>query len=197
MSAANRGIARQPDDFYETPGWLTQAILPHLSLTSSSIVFEPSCGKGAIVRELLAHGVSAGRVYCADINAKFVKHVESRFDVSVVKTDFLQKTLPGFYRTGTRPDLIITNPPYKHGLEFVEESLEIADGVGTVAMLLRLNFLGGQRRASFLRENPCDVYVTPRRPSFTGRGSDATEYAWFVWRPSRSHNVFILNTEKI
>lgn len=26
-----------------------------------------------------------------------------------------------------------------------------------------------------------DVYVLPQRPSFTGKGTDSTSYAWFVW----------------
>lgn len=195
MSAAGRGAVRQTDDFYETPGWLTRAILPHLNLTPQSYAFEPACGQGAIVQELLNFGLPESHVFCADINPAFVSQVSTRLKVNVVQSNFLQKFLPTFQATENRPDLIITNPPYKHALEFVKESLEIVDIYGTVAMLLRLNFLGGQKRAKFLREHPCDVYVSPRRPSFTGGSTDATEYAWFVWRPSRQHRVFILDTE--
>lgn len=52
-------------------------------------------------------------------------------------------------------------------------------------MLLRLNFLGSQRRAAWLRAWTPDVYVLPRRPSFTGRGTDSCEYAWCVWHEDR------------
>lgn len=31
-----------------------------------------------------------------------------------------------------------------------------------------------------------DVYVMPKRPSFTGSGSDATAYAWMAWQKNRS-----------
>lgn len=74
--------------------------------------------------------------------------------------------------------VILTNPPYKLGREFIEKSLAIAP---VVVMLLRLNFLGSQKRAGFHRAHPADIYVLPKRPSFTGKGTDATEYAWFVW----------------
>ena len=49
-----------------------------------------------------------------------------------------------------------------------------------------MNFLGSQKRAAFMRAFPPDVYGLPRRPSFTGGGTDATEYAWLVWTPERN-----------
>ena len=49
-------------------------------------------------------------------------------------------------------------------------------------MLLRLNWLGSEDRAAWLRRHPPSVYVLPNRPSFVeGGGTDATEYAWFIW----------------
>jgi hypothetical protein len=35
--------------------------------------------------------------------------------------------------------------------------------------------------------------VSPRRPSFTGKGSEASEYAWFVW-DDNPPTVAILDT---
>jgi hypothetical protein len=55
-------------------------------------------------------------------------------------------------------------------------------------MLLRLNFLGGAKRTAFLRARPPDIYVLPNRPSFTGHGTDACEYAWFVWPSNRQRH---------
>lgn len=57
-----------------------------------------------------------------------------------------------------------------------------------VCMLLRVNFLGSQKRAAWMRANTPSVYVLPKRPSFKSDGkTDATEYAWFLWdgKPSR------------
>ena len=76
-------------------------------------------------------------------------------------------------------DLIITNPPFSIALEFLEKSLSEAK---TVVYLLRLNFLGSQKRKEFWNKNqPSHLFTLSKRPSFTGKGTDATEYAWFVW----------------
>jgi hypothetical protein len=75
-------------------------------------------------------------------------------------------------------DVVITNPPYNQALEFVRASLRWGK---VVVMLLRLNWIASQKRHAFVREHPPDVYVLPNRPSFTGKGTDSIEYAWFVW----------------
>lgn len=87
-------------------------------------------------------------------------------------------------------DIAVMNPPFSLAIEFLRRAIKEVD---TVAALLRLNFLGGQKRAEWHRCNPSDVYVLPRRPSFTGGGTDATEYAWFVWGPGRGNRWEILD----
>ena len=82
-------------------------------------------------------------------------------------------------------DVMIMNPPFSHALDFVIHGMSMAP---TVIMLQRLNWLG-PARAEWLRRNQPDVYVLPKRPSFTADGStDATEYAWFVWGEWGSHS---------
>lgn len=56
-----------------------------------------------------------------------------------------------------------------------------------VVALERLNFLEGEARNAWLREQAPDVYVLPNRPSFTGDGTDSIAYAWFVW-PAGQHD---------
>jgi hypothetical protein len=63
-------------------------------------------------------------------------------------------------------------------MAFVEHCLELSSNV---AMLLRLNFLASKKRNPFMREHCPNVYVLSDRPSFTGKGTDSIEYAWFVW----------------
>jgi hypothetical protein len=82
----------------------------------------------------------------------------------------------------------IGNPPFGLALEFIEEQLRCAD---VVVNLLRLNFLGSQARAEFHRANRADVFVLPDRPSFTGKGTDSIEYAWFVWYPGLARRGLI------
>ncbi|MDP9037111.1 MAG: hypothetical protein M3O50_20120 [Myxococcota bacterium] len=87
-------------------------------------------------------------------------------------------------------DIIVANPPYRHAMAFVVRAL--SEARGEVAFLLRLNWLGSLKRAAFHREHPSDIYVIPRRPSFTGGKVDATEYAWYVWGPGRGGRWHIL-----
>jgi hypothetical protein len=52
-------------------------------------------------------------------------------------------------------------------------------------MLLRINYLGSISRHEWWKENsPTALHVLSKRPSFTGKGTDATDYAWFVWDKS-------------
>jgi hypothetical protein len=190
MSSTNRGAVRKPQDFYETPEWLTEAIMPYLrqwwygSDGSYRRILEPASGNGAIVR-VVERWFPEAHIDAGDIQNG---------------QDFLAYEYSGPY------DLIITNPPYSLAMEFVQRAFtyhnsQVPHGLlsmdrGLVAMLLRLNFLGSQERAPWFRQfgNTPSVYVTPKRPDFTGDGGDSTEYAWFVWGRS-SPGVFILDTD--
>lgn len=89
-----------------------------------------------------------------------------------------------FFDYSGEVDLIFTNPPYSQAQEFIEHAISCAP---TVIMLLRINFLGSQKRYNFWQQfSPDGLYVLSKRPSFTDnfRGHktvDATDYAWFVW----------------
>ena len=81
---------------------------------------------------------------------------------------------------------IITNPPYKYALEFVEHALKLIPDGNKVIMFLKLQFLEGQeRRRLFDTMQLSKVYVFSKRQQcakngiFTG--SSAVAYAWFVW----------------
>jgi hypothetical protein len=88
-------------------------------------------------------------------------------------------------------DLIIGNPPYM----LAEEHVTLARKTGAwVAFLLRLSFLGSQARAKTVWASPGLRWLIPisRRPSFTGGGSDASEYAVFVWGRGFTGNAVVL-----
>ena len=172
MSAINRGTVREQRDFYETPDWLIKAIIPHLQQYQPRRILEPAAGQGAIVRVL---------------EQAFPEAVIEQGDISTGQ-DFLAHEYAGPY------DLIITNPPYLLALEFIRRALALRVPHGAVVMLLRVNFVGGQKRAPWMRAHTPSLYVTPRRPDFTGNGGDATEYAWFVW-DGKLPTVAILHTE--
>ncbi len=188
MTATGRSPVRDPRDFYQTPAWSVQAIKPHLQLEQFSQVIDPGCGSGAIGDALETSLPIIGVEMDPDL-ARYARH--TRTYVQVIEANYLdpEKVL---LTKPTKNRLVIGNPPYKHALEFVQRSLWLAGLEGTVAFLLRLNWLEGQKRRDWHRSHPCDVYVHSRRPSFTGKGTDACAYAWFVWRPGPAGRVTIL-----
>lgn len=88
------------------------------------------------------------------------------------------------YLTGTwanRPDIIITNPPFKIAMEFLDKSLQEAD---VCIYLLRLGFLESKKRREFHKKNPpTNLIILSERPSFVAGGTDKTAYAWYVYDP--------------
>ena len=86
---------------------------------------------------------------------------------------------------------IITNPPYKYALEFVEQALRVVKPNHKVAMFLKLTFLEGQKRRSFFKINPPKtIYVSSSRlicarngefEKFKNGSGSAVAYAWYVW----------------
>jgi hypothetical protein len=95
------------------PGWVTEALLPHLP--ERRTIWEPAAGSGKMSRELEGF---AGTVISSDI-------AEGQ--------DFL--TFEGF-----DGGAIITNPPYELATEFIERALFLTASSGLVAMLLRTDF---------------------------------------------------------
>ena len=102
------------------------------------------------------------------------------YDLVDCKKDYAEiREDKDYFDSRVMSDLIITNPPFSIALDFLQKSLKEAE---TVVYLLRLNFLGSQKRKEFWQKNPpTHLFTLAKRPSFTGKGTDATEYAWFVW----------------
>ena len=57
MSQRESGYQRKPLDQYETPAWVTLALIPHLPEFTGKI-WEPACGSGKIGRGATAKLVS-------------------------------------------------------------------------------------------------------------------------------------------
>jgi hypothetical protein len=173
MSATNRGTIRRAYDFYETPEEVTREFLFEYFEGDFHVILEPCAGSGKMVK-VLRDRFPLAWIEANDIrDSSLIPYVNKRYT-----SDFL-KMLKG----DTDYDLIFTNPPYSLAEEIITHALETWSKA-TVVMLLRLNFLGSQKRKSFWDKHPVsEIYVLSKRPSFTGKGTDATEYAWFVWRP--------------
>lgn len=180
MSARGRGTTPEADEFYETPAWCVHRLFDSLPpLAASPHFVEPCVGRGAIVRAIRSRypavTSSAGPTFVGFDIAERGGCACDVFEIRDVRKP---------WTSGIAFDACVTNPPFSLALEAAKFGL--ASSRSTM-LLLRLNWLecGGsprtEARAAFLKANPPDVRVLPSRPSFTGRGTDATSYIWACW----------------
>ncbi len=152
------GYDRERRDFYATPDWVTEALLQHIRFRGP--VWEPCCGDGAISGILAAHGLD---VVSTDI-------ADRGFGTAGV--DFLTcRKVPMGCRS------IVTNPPYgdtgshaaqsrssKAMLEFLRHALGLTASVqGQLALLVRLQWIAGQRAAEVMSAAPFAAVVVLRQ----------------------------------
>jgi hypothetical protein len=165
MSSTGRGAERAAGDYYRTPAWCVEALLPDLALDNIQCVIDPGCGDGAIGDVLYQQEWASGALFAGiELDPHHHEALKSSGTYDHVHSgSYLLWTPPPSW---PQPLLIIGNPPYSDAMPFVQHSLGLAAGEGTVAMLLRLAWLASQGRADFHRANPSDVYILPRRPSF-------------------------------
>lgn len=178
MSATGRGAKRRDADYYPTPSATTLAILRAVNLPGGRWL-EPSAGSGAIIR--------AANSVRSDVQWTAIElRDEARPAIEAADASAEIATGVDFLSAGPWPrfNVAILNPPFSDALAFIARCLDLADWI---VCLQRINFLGSAGRNSFWRQHMPDVYLLPDRPSFTDGGTDATEYAWFVWPPS-GHN---------
>lgn len=155
QSIVGSGNNRSDNDFYPTPEWATEALFAKEHFIGD--VWECAAGDGSMARVIEKHN------FCHS-------------------TDIIEGI--DFFSSIEKSDNIITNPPYKYALEFINHAKELADK--KIAMLLKLAFLEGQNRYDFFQDEDFplkSVYVFFKRLNFfpvkTGAGMIA--FAWYVW----------------
>lgn len=160
---------RQQHDYYATEPKAMELLLAEEQFYP--LIWECACGEGHLSKVLEKYGynvISTDLVY--------------RGFGSIHTMDFLKHRVKSFEGD------IITNPPYRYALEFVEKAIETVKPGRKVAMFLKLQFLEGKKRKQFfLKYPPKTVYVSSSRLSCAMNGdfkeyySSAVAYAWFVW----------------
>lgn len=162
------------DDLYETPEVATHALLKCENLPHR--VWEPACGRGAIVRVLTAAG---HEVHATDL-------VDYGFPGAFAGRDFLLELA-----APVGHECIVTNPPFKLASEFVERAIQLCP---RVYILARLALLESTRRNTILDGGHlARVHVFRKRLPFMHRdgyegpknSNSGMAFAWFVW--DRAH----------
>jgi hypothetical protein len=165
-------LKRESNDFYPTPPYATLELLKKEQFEGS--IWECACGDGAISKLLPREKLFSSDLY----NRGY----------GISDLDFLNCN-------DKKTNNIITNPPYKLAQEFVVHALECTDK--KVAMLLKLNFLEGQKRYELFNNTPLKaVYVFSKRLSFDkgnekGKGNGLLAYAWYIWEHSYKGKPYI------
>lgn len=185
---------REEFDFYPTPQWAILRFLEkaHNRLPSGYWV-EPAAGNGALVKTVqsFGQGYENNHWHLVEIQEKFegeLKNISSSVHIG----NFMKHSLPqsALNPKTKKADVVITNPPYKEAEPMIKHARQLSNAV---VMLLRINFLSSEKRHSWLSGNAPDVYVLPNRPSFRGKGTDATDYAWFLWDDKSNGKIFFLD----
>jgi hypothetical protein len=163
MSQRESGYERKERDLYETPEWVTEALLPHIRDVSN--IWEPAAGSGKMARVL----ERIGTVQTSDITTTIF---DPRGD------DFLKIV--------NRPwAAIITNPPYALAQEFIQHALRLTKPNGLVAMLLRTDYDHAKTRQHLFGGCPQfakKLVLTRRIVWFDGpNAAPSFNHAWYLW----------------
>jgi hypothetical protein len=170
VSQRDSGYARKDRDLYETPEWVTRALLPHIPGRVRGI-WEPAAG--------------------GDMMAQALRAAERQFYVIASDIydgmDFLKEPVDpprGWGNGGI--EAIITNPPYELATAFIEHAIRMmARPLGMVAMLLRTDFDHAKTRVHLFGECPAfakKLVLTKRIRWFEdSKGSPSFNHAWFIW----------------
>ena len=165
QSIVGTSPGRPKHDFYPTPPIGTEKLLGVENFHGN--IWEPACGDGAMSKVLEDAGYM---VYSSDL----IDYGYKDADIG----NFLA------YTTLEEPN-IVTNPPFILAQEFAEHAFGL--GADKVALLCKLAFLEGQKRATWLETTPLKkVHVFKKRLTLYRNGvkmknSGMIAFAWFVW----------------
>lgn len=181
-------------DDYPTPPALASACIKVLIADGwirspeATRVLEPSCGRGAWVRAMIAQGFDPESVYVNDIREEAVRACPAAIPKGNRSAiDFL---LMGQQNFGSSYfDLVAGNPPFSDTGAHIEAGMDVLAANGILAYLLQLNwFTARGKEDSRIRwiwglGRPSHFYLISPRPSFTEGGTDSGAYCLAVWAP--------------
>jgi hypothetical protein len=186
MSATNRGMKRIDSDFYATPeATISNFLIKYNSDMNEKKILEPSAGNGNFIK-VIKNMYPNSIITANEIREEENKNLKLYSD-NVTHLDFLKFDKTEDY------DFIIGNPPYSLAIEFIQKCLEISTTNTVTILLLRTAFLESKKRYGFWQKHPVNhLYVLSQRPSFMGKGTDATSYSFFVWDGSNNQSIHVI-----
>ena len=158
MAQRISGYARKADEEYETPSWVTRALLARLA--PFHLAWDPCAASGNIIKAIEAAGLRA--IGTCD--------------------DFYSYCMPP-----CNADIAITNPPYgserrgAQAVKFIEHALWL---IPRVAMLLRNDFDSAIGRQHLFCGNKAfagKTILLGRIKWFAGPSSPSDNHSWFLW----------------
>lgn len=175
MSSTNRGAVRADHDFYETPQGTAAAVMVSLSaLWNASplsprppLLLDAGAGRGALVRQARAFLPERTHIIAVELQPAIgeVSTLELNVDAGATETmltDFLTLSSGGYL------DILVSNPPFELAADFVTHGLDDLRP-RLAAFLLRVNYLGAQKRRDWWRAHAPDALrVLSERPRFDG-----------------------------
>ncbi|OGT54438.1 MAG: methyltransferase [Gammaproteobacteria bacterium RIFCSPHIGHO2_12_FULL_63_22] len=178
---AQRAEPNDSLDHFPTPPWATRALCEHVIELRGRTVWEPACGEGKMAAPLKEYALT---VVASDVHHYGYGYVH----------DFLwvpQCLTWDGKNINSRPDWVITNPPFRLAEQFVKRGMEIAnEGVAVLVRSVFIESIG--RYENLFRHTPPAVMAqfVERVPMVKGRldrnASTATSYCWLVWRRGSS-----------
>lgn len=149
---------RQAEDWYCEPVWLSQRLFAAGLFDDCRTVLDPACGFGRIVDSAARAGFRAGG---SDIVARWrdQPHLGLYRVADLIAGPWPVDKTSALW---SRPDLIVSNPPFKHAEEFARLAIERARKA--VALILPTTWRCGNKRSLWLEQTRLAevLDITPR-----------------------------------
>jgi len=179
LAGSNSSLGRVDNDYYATDPKAVKKLFNNLAINKQINSFlEPCVGEGNIADEVIS--------IRKPNTTKFIDIVDRGYPNTEV-ADYLT------YSSDEKFDLIMTNPPYSLGQEFVNKSMSMLSKGGYLIMFLKIQFLEGmKRKPMFNKYPPKYIYVFRKRMGTWRNGEEFDDdgkhrsttmcHAWFVWQ---------------
>lgn len=168
QNGISKTAVREKNDYYATDPRAMEDLLQRE--TFNKWVWEPACGEGNLSEVLKKHGYNV-------------------LSTDLIDRGYPDKTLDFLEASEKWKGDIITNPPFKYTVEFVQKGLDLLEMGGKLALFLKINYLSGKRRYKeiYSKFPPYRVYVFSGRRACSknnapeGYKHGAMDYCWMIW----------------